>query len=78
MGRISTTLGVTTVTMSPLLYQHVTDVMFETIIREYLALCTQSASEANEEVAFTYEERNAICYIGGYVVRELKKDKSNE
>jgi len=53
-------------------------VMFEIIIREYLASCTQSASGSNEEVALTYEEQNAIHYVGGYVVCELKKDKSNE
>ena len=35
-----------------------------------------SESAANDE-ALSNEEENAIHYVGGYVLRELKKDHSN-
>ena len=62
------TLGVRA--MPPLLYQHITDVLFETIIKECVNSATcQSGSRAIDAIALTYEEDNAIYYIGGYVMQ---------
>ena len=58
-------------TIPPLLYQHVTHVLFEATIKE----CVSSAisQSAIDTVVLTYKEENAVYYIGGYVVHELKK-----
>ena len=36
-----------------------------------------SLSGSVEDVGLTYEEENAIHYVGGYVIRQLKSDKAN-
>ena len=63
----------------PLLYQHITDELFEDIIKKSLGVSTKlPASESATNVeALSNEEENAIHYVGGYVLRELKKDHSN-
>ena len=38
---------------------------------------TCGTTTVEEETALTYEEENAVRYVGGYVIRELMKDKSN-
>ena len=63
----------------PLLYQHVTDTIFEKIIKDSFSLSVPYHTAAStpvmeERVALTYEEENAVHYVGGYVIRELKKD----
>ena len=63
----------------PLLYQHITDELFEDVIKKTFEMSTKlsaCASAANVE-ALSNEEENAIHYVGGYVLRELKKDRSN-
>ena len=67
-------------TVSPLLYQHVTDVIFESIIRESLSMSPvahTTSTEATQDAGLTFEEENALHYVGGYVIRELKLDKAN-
>ena len=65
----------------PLLYQHITDELFEDIIKKSFGTSTKlpaSESAANVET-LSNEEENAIYihYVSGYVLRELKKDHSN-
>ena len=63
----------------PLLYQHITDELFEDIIKKSFGLSSKlpaSESAANIE-ALSNEEENTIHYVGGYVLRELKKDRCN-
>ena len=70
-------------TLSPLLYQHITDVIFERIIKESVTsvstvACTSSTPSGDAQVpGLTFEEECAIHYVGGYVIRELKLDKAN-
>ena len=66
-------LGIST--LSPLLYQHITDVLFETIIKESLSVSTSTGD--TQDSGLTFEEESAIHYVGGYVIRELKLDKAN-
>ena len=41
-------------------------------------LTTNGATPIAQELdALTYEEENVVRYVGGYVIRELKKDKVN-
>ena len=67
-------------TISPLLYQHVTDVIFEKIIKESMGTSTigiSTSTGVTEDCGLTFEEENAIHYVGGYVIRQLKIDKAN-
>jgi len=65
---------------SPLLYQHLTDVVFESKIKEMVdfsspvAPLTCGSTAVEEETALSYEEENVVRYVGGYVIRELLKD----
>jgi len=49
----------------PLFYQHFTLILFEQINDT----CPWEAST----IEFTYEEENAIRYMGGYVIRKLRE-----
>ena len=63
----------------PLLYQYITDELFEYVIKITFEMSTKlpaCANAANVE-ALSNEEENAIHYVGGYVLLELKKDRSN-
>ena len=66
-------------TLSPLLYQHITDVLFETIIKESLSVSTDGSTSTGDtqDSGLTFEEGSAIQYVGGYVISELKLDKAN-
>lgn len=103
-GDFTAKLGTTPI--PPLLYQHITDVIFESVIKESIkspasepTLTTNGATPIAQELdstaseptlttsgttpiaqeldALTYEEENVVRYVGGYVIRELKKDKVN-
>ena len=67
-------------TIPPLLYQHITDVLFEATIKECVSSATSQSAigGAIDTAVLTYEEENAVYYIGGYVVHELKKDQCNK
>ena len=64
-------------TVSPLLYQHITDVIFESIIKESMNISTVGFTGAMQDCGLTFEEESAIHYVGGYVIRQLKIDKAN-
>ena len=75
--------GITTIL--PLLYQHITNVIFKSVIKESInfpasepTLTTCETTPITQEIdALTYEEENAVRYVGGYVIQELKKDTVN-
>ena len=60
-------------TGKPLFYQHFTLVLYEQLLCSKFRI-TDTAFEEND-IQFTYEEENAIRYMGGYVVRKLKEKK---
>ena len=70
----TTKLGICTV--SPLMYQHVTDVIFEGIIKESM-LSVSTSTETTQDCDLTFEEESAIHCVDGYVIRQLKIDKAN-
>lgn len=70
------------VTDSPLLYQVLSTRMLDYIIQTKLP-CPEPCSNASQCDAagvaeFTYEEKNTIRYIGGYIVSSLKKQHVDE
>ena len=61
----------------PLLYQHVTDIMFESVVKEVVA--PEEVTDENEYIgAFTFEDENAVQYVGGFVIHSLQKNKANK
>ena len=55
----------------PLFYQHVTQELFETIISKRLVV--KEVVSTPSTVRLTVEEENVVRYIGGYVIRMVKK-----
>ena len=64
----------------PIFYQHVTANIIEHIIRQKLSVTNSSAS--SQSTLLTYEEENAIRYVGGYFIKsmlaKLKSPQDNE
>ena len=56
--------------IEPLLYQHITDQVLELLLKSKLPRTDQSAQNDPED-NLTFEEQNAIRYIGGYIIRSL-------
>ena len=57
---------------SPIFYQYVTDVLFKEEVKRRFPVST-TATESSPLPALDYQERNAIRYAAGYVVRHLSK-----
>ena len=57
----------------PLLYQYITDQVLELLLKSKLAITDESESTPMEhtENHLTFEEQNAVRYIGSYVIRSL-------
>jgi len=72
-------LGLCKLDKGPMLYQHVTDELFEMRIKD--VVCPSSddvCSEVTTVTCLTFEEANAVRYIDGYVVHSLKQQKKHE
>lgn len=65
------------VPMMPLLYQHITDEVFEFLLREEFEFVEPTGIEEEQVISLTYEEENAVHFIGGYVLRVMKDDPMN-
>ena len=63
----------------PLLYQHITDRVFELCIKSNMPTETTRVSEESDgQQKLSFEEENALRYVGGYVIRNLlQKTKDN-
>ena len=59
----------------PVFYQYFTDETFDILIKKAMAPVPEPLT--NSPISFTFEEENAIRYVGGYVVRILRQHKSN-
>ena len=59
----------------PLLYQYITDQVLELLLKSKLPAVDQSTREYSENL--TFEEQNAVQYIGGYVIRSLHQSTKN-
>ena len=58
----------------PLLYQHITDKAFELLIQKNVPSESSRVRERSEELQrLTFEEENAVRYVGGYVIRQLQQ-----
>ncbi len=57
---------------SPILYQHVTDILFKELVKRQHPL-TSTPKESQPLPPLNYEEHNTIRYVAGYVVRHLRQ-----
>jgi len=62
---------------TPLLYQHITDQVFESIIRRSFIIPVTESTDDDNGSELTYQDKNVIHYVGGYAIRHLKKDCNN-
>ena len=62
---------------TPLLYQHITDQVFESIIKRSFTIPVTESTDDDNGIELTYQDENVIHYVGGYVIRHLKKDRNN-
>ena len=58
---------------SPLLYQYLTDTIFQEMISMSCAVSTDDGPESDTHQSPTYEECNALRYIVGYVCSKVQK-----
>ena len=71
--------AVAEVDINPLLYQHIADEALANLLkREYGEGYEEECCSAETSAKLTYEEENVVRYIGGYVLRALKKDPSRK
>ena len=61
----------------PMLYQHITDQTFEILIKKKVPIPSTSEPEPEEQQKLTFEEENALRYVGGYVIRQLLQKTKN-
>ena len=59
----------------PLFYQHITDEVFETWVKETVKAPEAGPEDDEYDEVLTYEEENAVCYVGGYIIHSLKNKK---
>ena len=66
------------VRVTALFFQHITDDLFNAILKEKFGVSQYTRdNDVNELPDLTYEEQNAVHYVGGYVLHALKKSKVN-
>lgn len=60
------------------MYQHITDQVLELLLKSKLSRTDQSAQN-DPENNLTFEEQNALRYIGGYIIHSLhQKTKDSD
>ncbi len=57
----------------PAFFQNVTATMFANLVQQHLPIATVEATDQPVNQEFSFEERNALRYVAGYVPRHLKK-----
>ena len=56
---------------TPVLFQHSTDLLFQSIIKETYQV--KNSDNPNEDISMTDDEKNVLHYVAGYVCRHLRK-----
>ena len=59
-------------------FQHLTRILFRDLLRKKFTSEETGLTNNNTSDPLTFEEENAINYVGGYVVRTLKANESDE
>ena len=61
----------------PLLYQYVTAETFELLIKEKFSSSNDTSLDESVTNTLTFEEENAVRYVGGYVIRVINQKVKN-
>ena len=56
-------------------YQHIKLKVFEECLKEHMRREGDAVAKTDDITELTYEEENAIHYMGGYVIRKLQNSK---
>jgi len=68
----TTFLELAGITPTPILYQHVTDLVFREMVHSHF-VGLRSVCDEDQQRDVTKHEGNALRYAGGYVCRQLRK-----
>ena len=60
---------------TPLLYQHITDKVFEAAIKTSFSVPVTEGDAGESELS--HQDENVIYYVDGYVIHHLMKDRNN-
>lgn len=63
------------VPVEPIFYQHYTRIIFDNLVKQKIPTRKESTVSATQ---LTFEEENAIYYVGGYVIKALKEKEGDE
>ena len=77
----TTFLNLSGATVSPTLYQHNTNIVFNHLIKEHFTAASEPQQATTSTPTLDYNERNALRYISGYITRKLYgklKDSKHE
>jgi len=63
----------------PMLYQHITDELFDLLIKEHVTSNFNLQGNVTQEtdVPLSFEEENTVRYIGGYLVRKIRETSND-
>ena len=62
----------------PIFFQSCTQILFDNILKLKVPIPPTSNDSSASDTSFSFEEENAICYVGGYVVATLKKHEVDD
>ena len=64
----------------PMIYQHITDETFTKLVEQSVktTVSEQNDEQNDKEPSLTYEEENAVSYVGGYVIHALMQKKLSQ
>ena len=62
----------------PIFFQSCTQILFDNILKLKVPVPLRSNDSSASDTSFSFEEENAICYVGGYVVATLKKHEVDD
>ena len=64
----------------PMIYQHITDETFTKLVEQSVktTVSEQNDEQNDKEPSLTYEEENAVSYVGGYVIHALMQKRLSQ
>lgn len=62
----------------PIFFQSCTQILFDNVLQLKVSLPLPSNDSSISDASFSFEEENAIHYVGGYVVAALKKSEVDD
>ena len=64
-----------TLIVEPIFYQHYTRIIFDNLVKEKIPTRRETTVSPTQ---LTFQEENAIYYVGGYIIKALKEKERDE